>query len=148
MHESEKVENVVCARDIRNKLLEALHLGPGEFATALGINYQRIYDLGSGRVKKFNPGMVKLICTKFPQVNPTFLFSGKGDVLLEDPNAKALDASTTSDLISMSKRLISLMEQLNEKDAKLREREDAIQRKEEELDAREKRLRELESKSK
>lgn len=142
MSESNKIENTVCAKDIRNKLLEALHLGPGEFATALGINYQRIYDLGSGRVKKFHPSLVNAICTKFPQVNPTFLFTGKGDVLLEDPNS----AANTGDLISMSKRLIFLMEKLNEKDAHLREREAAVQRREEELDAREKKLRELELK--
>lgn len=146
MQESEKVGNIISAKDIRNKLLEALHIGPGEFATALGINYQRIYDLGSGRTKKFNPGMVKIICSKFPNVNPTFLFTGKGEVLLEDPNSKLLDAASTTELISMSKRLIALMEQLNEKDAHLREREAAVQRREEELDARERRLHELELK--
>lgn len=49
--ESEKVENNVDAKSIRDKLLKALHLGPGEFATAIGIHYQRIYDIGSGRTK-------------------------------------------------------------------------------------------------
>lgn len=55
MNESEKVENNVDAKTIRDRLLKALHLGPGELATALGINYQRIYDLGSGRTKSSIP---------------------------------------------------------------------------------------------
>lgn len=61
MTDEEKVANCVDAKQIREELLEALHMTAGEFATALGINYQRIYDLGSGRTKKFNPGMVRLI---------------------------------------------------------------------------------------
>lgn len=140
MHESEKVENILCAREIRDKLLEALNLGPGEFATALGINYQRIYDLGSGRTKKFNPGIVNIITTRFPQVNPTFLYTGKGPVLFEQPSAKS-PTQDASEIISMSKKLIELMEQLNIKDTHLREREMELNRREEELDRREQELR-------
>lgn len=140
MHESEKVENILCAREIRDKLLEALNLGPGEFATALGINYQRIYDLGSGRTKKFNPGIVNIITTRFPQVNPTFLYTGKGPVFLEQPTQPTSSQEAT-EIISMSKKLIELMEQLNIKDAHLREREMELNRREEELDRREQELR-------
>ncbi len=138
MQESEKVENVVCAREIRDKLLKALNLGPGEFATALGINYQRIYDLGSGRTKKFNPGMVNLITGRFPQVNPTFLYSGKGEVLLDnEPAQTGTSSKDASDIISMSKKLIELMEQLNLKDLHLRERESKLDEREAALDERE-----------
>ncbi len=136
MDASELVENNVCAKDIRDKLLKALNLGPGEFATALGINYQRIYDLGSGRVKKFNPGMVNLICRVFPQVNPTFLYSGTGPVLINSDKSGGM--AETSELISMSKKLIELMEQLNRKDTLLREREETLKLKEAELSKREK----------
>ncbi len=145
MQEIEKVENVLCARDIRDKLLKALNLGPGEFATALGINYQRIYDLGSGRTKKFNPGMVNLIISKFPQVNPTFLYSGKGDVLLSSEENTHSSATGATDIIGMSKKLIELMEQLNLKDLHLREREAMLDEKAKALDQRERDLKKRES---
>lgn len=141
MQEIEKVENVLCAKEIRDTLLKALQLGPGEFATALGINYQRIYDLGSGRTKKFNPGIVNLICKKFPQVNPTYLYTGKGQVLFEDvPQRVSSNSSDTSDIILMSKKLIALMEQLNEKDVILRERETLLNKREAELHIREQQI--------
>lgn len=143
MQEIEKVENVLCAKEIRDSLLKALHLGPGEFATALGINYQRIYDLGSGRTKKFNPGIVNLICKKFPQVNPTYLYSGKGPILLETAATNS-SVSDTADIIAMSKKLIELMEQINAKDSSLREREFELTKREFELSKREQRIRERE----
>lgn len=139
MQEIEKVENVLCAKEIRNSLLKALHLGPGEFATALGINYQRIYDLGSGRTKKFNPGIVNLICKKFPQVNPTYLYSGKGPILLETATTNS-SVSDTADIIAMSKKLIELMEQINAKDSSLREREFELTKREQLIREREKSL--------
>lgn len=137
MNEIEKAENVVCAREIRDKLLKALNLGPGELATALDINYQRIYDLGSGRTKKFNPGIVKLICSKFPQVNPTFLFSGKGEVFLDTPQPAHVPGDP-AEIISMSKKLIELMEQLNKKDTHLREREERLDERTRMIEEREK----------
>jgi hypothetical protein len=143
MRDFEKVENVVCAKDIRARLLKALNLGPGELATALGINYQRIYDLGSGRTKKFNPGMVNMICQKFPQVNPTFLYSGEGDVLLPTANnqpSQVVADSGASEIIGMSKKLIELMEQLSAKDAHLREREIELDQRAADLDERERAL--------
>lgn len=143
MQEIEKVENVLCAKEIRDSLLKALHLGPGEFATALGINYQRIYDLGSGRTKKFNPGIVNLICKKFPQVNPTYLYSGKGPILLETATTNS-SVSDTADIIAMSKKLIELMEQINAKDSSLREREFELAKREFELTKREQLIRERE----
>ena len=143
MQEIEKVENVLCAKEIRDSLLKALHLGPGEFATALGINYQRIYDLGSGRTKKFNRGIVNLICKKFPQVNPTYLYSGKGPILLETATTNT-SVSDTADIIAMSKKLIELMEQINAKDSALREREFELAKREFELTKREQLIRERE----
>lgn len=128
MKEEEKVANCVNAKAIREQLLEALHLTAGQFATALGINYQRVYDLGSGRTQKFNPNMVRLITKVFPNVNPHFLYSGEGPVLLS-PGAGGASSQGSVDLaelMSMSKRLLLLMERLDEKDRDLRDREAAI----------------------
>lgn len=140
--ESEKVENNVDAKSIRDKLLKALHLGPGEFATAIGIHYQRIYDIGSGRTKKFNPGLVNKIVAKFPQVNATFLYTGKGEPLNE-----ASTVATTSDvseIISMSRQLIDMMEKLTARSESLDQRALRLEVKERELNDRERHLNEIE----
>lgn len=139
MKEEEKLANCVNAKAIRDQLLEALHLTAGQFATALGINYQRIYDLGSGRTQKFNPNMVRLITKVFPQVNPHFLYSGDGPVLLQGvPNGLGSAGSIElSEVMSMSKRLLQLMERLDEKDSDLRERENNVLQREISVAARE-----------
>lgn len=139
MEESEKVENNVDAKSIRDKLLKALHLGPGELATALGINYQRIYDLGSGRTKKFNPGMVNMIVSKFPQVNATFLYTGKGEPLKTGNNGSQ-SSSDVSELISMSRQLMDMMEKLTARSEMLDQRTLRLEIRERELNDRERDL--------
>lgn len=129
-NELEKVENNVNAKEIRDKLLKALRLGPCELATALGINYQRIYDLGSGRTKKFNPGLVNMIVSKFPQVNATFLYTGKGEPLKGS-------ASDIDEIISMSNQLIEMMQKLTERSEKLDQRTLRLDVRERELNDRE-----------
>lgn len=140
MIEEEKVANCVDAISIREQLLEALHMTAGELATALGINYQRIYDLGSGRTKKFNPGMVRLITKTFPQVNPHFLYTGNGPVLLTNGGnnqGSGLGATELAEIMSMSKRLLQLMERLDAKDSDLRDRENKLIARESEVSQRE-----------
>lgn len=143
MNESEKVENNVDAKTIRDRLLKALHLGPGELATALGINYQRIYDLGSGRTKKFNPGLVNMIVAKFPQVNATFLYTGKGEPLKEGTSALA-ETSDIAEILTMSKQLIDMMERLTTRSEMLDQRALRLEIKERELNDRERHLNERE----
>ena len=146
MEDFEKVENNVDAKDIRDKLLKALHLGPGELATALGINYQRIYDLGSGRTKKFNPGMVNMIVSKFPQVNATFLYTGKGEPLKGDNQALA-SHSDLSEIITMSRQLVDMMDKLTSRAEQLDQRALRLEARERDLIDRERRVAELEKQS-
>lgn len=145
MKESEKVENNIDVKKIRDALLKALHLGPGELATALGINYQRIYDLGSGRTKKFNPGMVNMIVSRFPQVNPSFLYTGKGEPLKDAPTALA-NPSDITEIITMSRQLIDMMEKLTTRSEQLDQRALRLEIRERELIDRERHLNELEKK--
>lgn len=140
MTEEEKVANCVDAASIREQLLEALHMTAGELATALGISYQRIYDLGTGRTKKFNPGMVRLITKTFPQVNPHFLYTGNGSVLLPNGGnnqSAGLGAPELAEILAMSKRLLQLMERLDAKDSDLRDRENKLIARETEVSQRE-----------
>lgn len=147
MLDEEKVANCVDAITIREQLLEALHMTAGELATALGINYQRIYDLGTGRTKKFNPGMVKLIIKTFPQVNPHFLYTGKGPVLLSNGAGNqggSIGVPELAEIMSMSKRLLQLMERLDAKDSDLRDRESKLIAREAEVNQRERAVSERE----
>jgi hypothetical protein len=136
MREEELAANCVDAKAILTKLLAELDLSQSELATALSINYQRIYDLGSGRTKKFNPGMVRLITKVFPNVNPNFLYTGNGDVLLANDNSVP-NSSGWAELLSMSKRLLQMMERLDLRDTELRERERKLAEREARISERE-----------
>ena len=129
MREEELAANCVDAKAILTKLLGELDLSQAELATALGINYQRIYDLGCGRTKKFNPGMVRLITKVFPKVNPNFLYSGIGDVLMPNETVSVSSVELT-EMMSMSRRLLQLMERLDQRDAELRERDAELRERE------------------
>ena len=69
MKESEKAEKNVNAREIIANVLKELGMNAPSFSTATGIAYQRIFDLQRGRTKKFNPGVVNMICAAFPTIN-------------------------------------------------------------------------------
>lgn len=83
MKDSEKADRNVDAKSIVISVMDALGVNAPAFAEAIGINYQRVYDLMRGRTKKFNPGVVNLICSAYPQVNEAYLYTGKGEVLKE-----------------------------------------------------------------
>ena len=70
-------EFIPVTRNIIKNVLEAVGMTAPKFAEALGINYQRIFDLQRGRTKKFNPNIAALICEKFPQINKSYLFTGE-----------------------------------------------------------------------
>ncbi len=147
MTEEEKVRNCVDARLIREKLLEALHLTAGELAKATGIGYQRIYDLGSGRTQKFNPGVVRAITKAFPRVNPHFLYSGDGPVLLPESEEDSAESTSSlkriGEMLQMQNRLMLMMEKIAAKQAELIERELRLMQRERELLKREAELKGL-----
>jgi|GEM_PF-6840110 len=92
MKESEKVDKNVNAREIIANVLKELGMNAPSFATATGIAYQRIFDLQRGRTKKFNPGVVNMICQAFPSINKTYLYTGEGSVMSSN---KPLDLDNT-----------------------------------------------------
>ena len=100
-------EFIPTTQRIIQEVLAAVGLTAPKFADALGINYQRIFDLMRGRTKKFNPGIVNLICEKFPEVT------------------KSVDGRTA--------RLTEFERELNEREAALNARELDIEQREEEL---------------
>ena len=132
MDKSEYAENNVNAREIIANVLTELGMNAPSFSKATGIAYQRIFDLQRGRTKKFNPGVVNMICKAFPQVNKNYLYTGEGTVLtsgvpaelMNDPNATGHNAS---DLMS---KAMGLMQQVLEKDKKLDEKASALAKRE------------------
>ena len=121
-------EFIPVTRNIIKNVLEAVGMTAPKFAEALGINYQRIFDLQRGRTKKFNPNIAALICEKFPQINKSYLFTGEGSVLVETEDAvpvehvpaePASDGGGLAEISALLHRLVDMLDQVNERSARL-----------------------------
>lgn len=125
MKDSEKTEHNVNAREIIANLLHALGLNAPSLSIATGIAYQRIFDLQRGRTKKFNPGVVNMICAAFPMVNKTYLYTGEGDVLLDKNSIGDIavvenNTPSTPDAVTrMLDKVINLSQQLADREQAL-----------------------------
>lgn len=155
MKESEKLDNHVDeTRRIIREILAEVGLNAPKFAAALGIGYQRVFDLMRGRTKKFNPGIIKIICEKFPQFNPGYLSTGMGNLLLPGYERKCPDLpvedeadtphednnhedTSGSDIHTIFHRVMDMLDQLNKRSAELNEFERQLNEREAELNARE-----------
>lgn len=121
MKESEKAENNVNVREIIANVLNELGMNAPSFATATGIAYQRIFDLQRGRTKKFNPGVVNMICEAFPTINKNYLYTGEGPILNSDIPAE-LDANIghvgikPEEIADILKKQLDLAQQIADKD--------------------------------
>lgn len=125
MDDNQHAENTVDVRTIIAEVLDAVGMNAPKFAEAIGINYQRVFDLQRGRTKKFNPSVANLICDRFPQINKTYLYTGEGPVLnpkVEDPDHPA-STSMLSEVSTLLNRVVDLFNQVNERSQQLMERE-------------------------
>lgn len=137
-------EFIPITRTIIKNVLEAVGMTAPKFAEALGINYQRVFDLQRGRTKKFNPNIAALICEKFPQINKSYLFTGEGGVLVDTAEtvpAEHVTAEPTdgglSDISALLHRLVDMLDQVNDRSARLTEFERQLNEREAALNARE-----------
>lgn len=141
MKDSEKADRNVDAKAIIKAVLEHVGMRAPSFAKAIGINYQRIFDLQNGRTKKFNPGVINLITARFPEINKMYLYTGEGELTLpesEMPNSTAgVDPAQFSEMLSMQSKMMQMMQSLTEREAKLQERLTDISDRERELNDRE-----------
>ena len=147
MKESEYAENNVDAKVIIASVLEKLDMNAPAFATATGISYQRIYDLQRGRTKKFNPGVVNLIVSAFPQIRMEYLYTGKWPVLSSDIPADLISNPVGTDVndllaktLKLQAELLEKSERLADKERELHEKEVELLRRQYELDLREAKL--------
>lgn len=152
MKESERADRNVDAKAIIEAVLNHVGMRAPSFAKTIGINYQRIFDLQSGRTKKFNPGVVNLICAKFPDINKTYLYTGEGNLVLpgfNSPTTEQLPGSGPSaqlaEMISMQRKLMEMFQSITEREAKLQDKMTELLDRERVLDEREKILSKRES---
>lgn len=142
MKESEKAEKNVNAREIIANVLAELGMNAPSFSTATGISYQRIFDLQRGRTKKFNPGVVNMICAAFPTINKTYLYTGEGPVFTTDKpheldNAIGGNVASSDEIAKMLNKVLDLSKQVTDKDKAVEEKMQKLLDKERELMAKE-----------
>lgn len=152
MKESERADRNVDARAIIEAVLNHVGMRAPSFAKAIGINYQRIFDLQSGRTKKFNPGVVNLICAKFPEINKTYLYTGEGSLTLNGVENDATvqipgagPSSQLAEMLAMQHKLMEMFKSLTDREANLNERLVELQERERDLNDREAELDKRES---
>ena len=148
INQDERAEKVVNAPAIINAVLAAVGMNPPKFAAAVGVSYQRIFDLKRGRTKKFNPGMVKAITDRFPQINKTFLFTGEGNVLNDDApkpaesgaGVAAVDDRALKPLLEAMRAMQEKMETLANKERELLLKEIELVKREAQIEIKELKL--------
>lgn len=143
---------------IIDRVLKAVGLNAPTFAKTIGVNYQRIFDLQRGRVKKFHPEIVRKIIEKWPNMNANFIYTGEGEVMLkpgepvpqpsiEDMVNGAVEKILDTEEFKSRLKLVDQREQiLNKRENMLAEREAKVTSMYSELIERDKELREKEKK--
>ena len=143
---------------IIDRVLKAVGLNAPTFAKTIGVNYQRIFDLQRGRVKKFHPEIVRKIIEKWPNMNANFIYTGEGEVMLkpgepvpqpsiEDMVNVAVEKILDTEEFKSRLKLVDEREQiLNKRENMLAEREAKVTSMYSELIERDKELREKEKK--
>jgi len=143
---------------IIDRVLKAVGLNAPTFAKTIGVNYQRIFDLQRGRVKKFHPEIVRKIIEKWPNMNANFIYTGEGEVMLKpgEPvpqpsledmaHGAAAQRHDTEEFKSRLKLVDEREQILNKRENMLAEREAKVTSMYSELIERDKELREKEKK--
>lgn len=139
-------EFIPITRNIIKNVLDAVGLNAPKFAEAIGINYQRIFDLQRGRTKKVNPNIAALICERFPQINKSYLFTGEGSVTIDrdqeemeeqPPQIEPVADGGLSDISGLLHRVVDMLDKVNDRSLRLTEFERQLNEREAALNARE-----------
>lgn len=143
---------------IIDRVLKAVGLNAPTFAKTIGVNYQRIFDLQRGRVKKIHPEIVRKIIEKWPNMNANFIYTGEGEVMLKpgepvpQPSIEEMVNGAVEKILDTEEfksrlKLVDEREQiLNKRENMLAEREAKVTSMYSELIERDKELREKEKK--
>ena len=77
-------------KDIIELILNDLGIKAPTFANSIGLKYQRILDIQSGKTKKISSTVADAIIEKYPQYSKVWLLTGEGSRTHEDKSANIL----------------------------------------------------------
>lgn len=128
-------------REIIANVLQAVGMnGPG-FAKAIGLPYTVVYNLQSGRTKKFRPAIADPMVKAFPRLNLEYLYTGDGEVLKDEVPSEtervSKFAGSLDNVVELQKKIFDKLDELSKKEKELNEMERRLNLKELELIKRE-----------
>ena len=137
-------------REIIANVLQAVGMnGPG-FAKAIGLPYTVVYNLQSGRTKKFRPAIADPMVKAFPRLNLEYLYTGDGEVLKEEVPSEtervSKFAGSLVSIVELQQKIFDKLDELGKKENELNEKERKLNLKELELIKRENECHKQESK--
>lgn len=138
MNDETKTYNV---REIISNVLEAVGMNGPAFSKAVGIPYTVVYNLQSGRTKKFRPQITEPMLKAFPRLNLEYLYTGKGAVINDAaPSVTEKESKfvgSLDSLVSLQQKIFDKLDELSKKENELNEKERSLNLKEIELMKRE-----------
>ncbi len=114
-------------------LLKEIGLNAPTFAKEIGLNYQRIYDIQSGRVKKVNEAVARRIRERYPRVNPNFLFMYELPIMLDPRETPRPRAENVQAMVDEAVERIMGTEEYKNRILNVAEREQNVLRREERM---------------
>lgn len=96
------------ASEIIDTLLKTLQLNAKSFSDRIGLERpQAIYDIQKGKTKNISSSMANKIISVYPQFNMSWLLTGEGSMLKEEPKATlSLSAEELWELVKSQQRTI------------------------------------------
>lgn len=128
-----KNNKMTTASEAIEALLKEIGLNAPTFAKEIGLNYQRIYDIQSGRVKKINEAVARKIRERYPRVNPNFLFTYELPIMLEPGETPRPRAENVQEMVDEAVGRIMGTEEYRNRILNVAEREQNVLRREERM---------------
>ena len=114
-------------------LLKEIGLNAPTFAKEIGLNYQRIYDIQSGRGKKINEAVARKIRERYPRVNPNFLFTYEFPITLEPGQSPKPQTENVRDMVDQAVERLMNTDEYKERVNNVAEREAKVLAREERM---------------
>ena len=126
-------KKVSTASEAINAVLQEVGLNAPTFAKNIGVNYQRVYDIQAGRVKKINSEIVRKIREKYPRVNPNFLYDYEYPVMMEPGAVPTPHPESVNDMVDVAVQKIMATEEYQNRISNISNREKKVLEREERL---------------
>ena len=124
---------VATASEAIEAVLKEVGLNAPTFAKEIGLNYQRVYDIQSGRVKKINEAVARKIRERYPRVNPNFLFTYEYPIMLEPGEHPRPQTENVRDMVDEAVGRIMETEEYKQRIQNVAEREQNVLKREERM---------------